>query len=793
MDERSNNSWEYVDFELEIREGGPREYPVFARASGDRRAAGRVFLPFDKLELENKLRALRTALIASSVKRRGGSPEEQQVKEFGRSLFETLLTGKVGLCYEASLSEAKHQNKGLRLKLRLPPELTVLPWEFLYDPERENYLCLSRKTPLVRYLDLREPGKRLPVTSPLNILCMAASPEGLPPLDVEHEKRLLEEATRELRAAGKVRLKWLGDTWRDLNREMRNGPWHMFHFVGHGGFDPTNEEGAIALSNDEGRKYLLSASKLARLLDDHYYLRLVFLNSCEGARGNDRDTFSSTAATLVRSGVPAVVAMQYEITDKAAIQFSRNFYEAVADGLPVDASVAEARRAVSMDDTLEWGTPVLYMRSPDGRVFDLQEDDISGAAQNPEDQYRSGVEAVWADEALTEAEALWLDGRRSILGLSQSAAARIEREVMGAAKEELVRGSAPPVDPLWQRVLAWFTPKKAGLLAVPLVLIALLLAYFTIFNDANTEAAIEEQVRGHYEAIRKGDMEAAFEYFSGSMQVNAGGEELWIKGYEKCPVQDNSVRDVDVWGVNGDTANVSMTYEAKNTCGVVQRWGFIWAVVKQDGEWKLNQQVQDTVLYSSEPIPVDNGGETKSDVSGKTEQENLKWVRSSNTAEADDESAENEQSYEPGKAVDGKTGGEEGTAWVVGGEGTDEWILLEYDKPIKVRSVGIIPGFDRMVPGTDFDMFYRGRVLKEAFIELNPPDNEKSERLDLSEPLDFDREKEMRYADFDDIEATSIRITIRDTYEPGDNPETGDSYPSTYNQAGISEIEVKQP
>src|SRR3712207_8645982 len=42
-----------------------------------------------------------------------------------------------------------------------------------------------------------------------------------------------------------------------------------------------------------------------------------------------RSIFSSTAATLVRRGIPAVVAMQYEISDPAAIQFSARFYTAV--------------------------------------------------------------------------------------------------------------------------------------------------------------------------------------------------------------------------------------------------------------------------------------------------------------------------------------------------------------------------------------------------------------------------------------------------------------------------------
>ena len=83
--------------------------------------------------------------------------------------------------------------------------------------------------------------------------------------------------------------------------------------------------------------------------------------------------FSSTAGTLVRRGTPAVVAMQYEITDDAAIEFSRDFYEALAGGIAVDEALAEARKGVALaiPGTLEWGTPVLFMRAPDGILFDI--------------------------------------------------------------------------------------------------------------------------------------------------------------------------------------------------------------------------------------------------------------------------------------------------------------------------------------------------------------------------------------------------------------------------------------
>src|SRR5215210_6134697 len=452
MDTRSGttSSWDYLDFELEIRGGGPREYPVAVRSPAGE-AQGQMRFPYDEWELKDRLQSLEIALLRSGgTRRRIPLPEEHTVQDFGRGLFESLLVGDVRTRYEMSLSEARRQGKGLRLKLRiLPSELAVLPWEFLYDAERDRYPSLSSNTPLVRYLDLPQPVEPLHMSPPLRVLGMVASPLGLDPLDVEHEKRLVEEATRGLREGGLLVLNWLeGQTWRHLMRAMRRGPWHIFHFVGHGGFDVATEEGAIALANDASHMHLLRARSLAELLDDHYPLRLVFLNSCEGARGSENDAFSSTAATLVRRGTPAVVAMQYEITDRAAIEFSRDFYEALADSLPVDAAVTEARAAVSMDSMLEWGTPVLYTHSPDGRVFDISTLAVR-AHPTPETEvrqeedslrrYREGVEAAWAGGKLETNEVQRLRKlANDEIRLSPGAAADIEREVMGDTIERIL-------------------------------------------------------------------------------------------------------------------------------------------------------------------------------------------------------------------------------------------------------------------------------------------------------------------------------------------------------------------
>ena len=126
-------------------------------------------------------------------------------------------------------------------------------------------------------------------------------------------------ALEPLTTSGRVQLTWLEHgTWRALQDAMLRGPWHIFHFIGHGSFDEASREGLLILEDEQHQAFPLTASELARLLDNQHDLRLVLLNSCDGARGSSHDIFSSTAATLVLRGIPAVLAMQYEISDAAA-------------------------------------------------------------------------------------------------------------------------------------------------------------------------------------------------------------------------------------------------------------------------------------------------------------------------------------------------------------------------------------------------------------------------------------------------------------------------------------------
>ena len=165
-----------------------------------------------------------------------------------------------------------------------------------------------------------------------------------------------------------------------LQMRLRSGgPYHVLHFVGHGAFDEQNQDGLLVFEDANGAAQMVNGQRLGTILHNHPSLRLAVLNACEGGRTSQEDPFAGVAHSLVQQGLPAVIAMQYPITDGAALTFAREFYAALADGFSLDAALAEARVAIfASGNDIEWGTPILFMRSPEQNLFDFEKASSSG-------------------------------------------------------------------------------------------------------------------------------------------------------------------------------------------------------------------------------------------------------------------------------------------------------------------------------------------------------------------------------------------------------------------------------
>lgn len=309
---------------------------------------------------------------------------DEQIR-LGRQLADRLLPDPIRSRLIAAVQQAG-PDQGIRLRLLIRDQaLLNIPWEYTYLPtapgleDRSQFLALNPKVSIVRHpaddrppqdLKLKEPGT-------LHLLVAMANPKtpGLDRLDLERERGAIVDALDGFSVEG-VKLEWQPwleeATYQDLLERLAKKP-ELFHFSGHGYFSADDEYGSLVLVEDKTRNspHFLPATDLAKLLQASG-VRLAFLGACESSRVNGRSPWTGVAQAILAAGIPAVVAMQYEVLDTAVTLFSRGFYTALASGLSVDEAVSYGRLAMlaaSGEEAVQWGIPTLYLQSWDGVLF----------------------------------------------------------------------------------------------------------------------------------------------------------------------------------------------------------------------------------------------------------------------------------------------------------------------------------------------------------------------------------------------------------------------------------------
>src|SRR5262245_65960670 len=102
---------------------------------------------------------------------------------------------------------------------------------------------------------------------------MVSSPSDLEPLDVEQERTKLEDSLAGLAGLGAVKIDWLETaTLQALLRRLRQDDFHVFHFIGHGGYDQARDDGVLAFEDSTGRRQFVSGLELGTILSDEMSL-----------------------------------------------------------------------------------------------------------------------------------------------------------------------------------------------------------------------------------------------------------------------------------------------------------------------------------------------------------------------------------------------------------------------------------------------------------------------------------------------------------------------------------------
>ncbi len=322
--------------------------------------------------------------IFSATRRR--PPTYAEVQKIGGALFKSVFKESLRISFETTRNRLPDRKTHLRIRLHLTkvPELAVLPWEYLYDADMGLFYAQARGTPIIRYLNIPREVEEPLVENSLRMLVVISAPSGTAALDVEGEWDKLQTALKPLSDQNLLTLEPLfKPTLKALRTKLQTGAFDIFHFIGHGVFDRQTGEGSLIFENEKGEAQPVSGNLLATNLAE-CGLKLAVINACEGAVSDKTNAYTGVAQSLCRRAlIPAVLAMQFEITDSAAITFAESFYDALTKNYPIEAALAETRLAILNNmNNVEWATPVLYMRADDGRILKEKDENTSPIPTN---------------------------------------------------------------------------------------------------------------------------------------------------------------------------------------------------------------------------------------------------------------------------------------------------------------------------------------------------------------------------------------------------------------------------
>ncbi|MGD2087531.1 MAG: tetratricopeptide repeat protein [Candidatus Aminicenantes bacterium] len=267
-------------------------------------------------------------------------------KVFGSKLYQKLFTTEI----EKTWQEYKEKSDFLVLCLRIAPEaekLEILPWETIYDSE--EFIAAGARTGMTRLpLDISPQKDLPPLPMPIQMLALLSCPLDLKEserLAIEKEQEILLRAINSPSGQGRLKVEFEDEAKLPVIESTLESGFQIFHFSGHG-IDP-QYGGGLLLEDPSGKKRLTRVEEILQTLEKGIKnFRLVVLSGCQTARTLYTSGFQDLARKLVRRKVPAVIAMQFSITDEGGLLFAETLYPRLAEGQPLDMAVSASRRAL---------------------------------------------------------------------------------------------------------------------------------------------------------------------------------------------------------------------------------------------------------------------------------------------------------------------------------------------------------------------------------------------------------------------------------------------------------------
>ncbi|MEO1263546.1 MAG: tetratricopeptide repeat protein [Bacteroidota bacterium] len=282
------------------------------------------------------------------------------------------------------------------------PEILHIPFELIQQPTAQTPLVIAHDNLLLTRSEEEDlqsflnSSKQSPSPT-LRILFVTALPPGLSGqfMDLEREQELVFNAIdaadqqfiqslSDIPKTKRVQIEFLEiGSLAAIDRALSKGAHHIVHISGHGFYyhDKIKEpEGYLNLETAQGELAQVSAKELAAVLKPYrLHLKLVIIAACESGHSGQ----NSVATTLLKSGVPAVLAMRYPVLDATVTLFTASLYEHLTLGKSILESFFKARQVIwhsektpayaSGKRPAEWDVPCLFLNQPVEKLLDINQ------------------------------------------------------------------------------------------------------------------------------------------------------------------------------------------------------------------------------------------------------------------------------------------------------------------------------------------------------------------------------------------------------------------------------------
>ncbi|HWQ83658.1 MAG TPA: CHAT domain-containing protein, partial [Anaerolineales bacterium] len=297
--------------------------------------------------------------------------------KYGEKLTQDFFAEPAVLAaFTQAVSSAQSQNRPLRLRLVIgpsAPELHSVRWETMNNPLDNTPLCTNENIIFSRYLSsLDWRPVRLRPRDDLSALVLVANPSNLDEYNLSAVD-VPGEIERARSGLGNIRLSLIPDpdkagqaTSDQLIDQLREKEFDILYLVAHGAL--VKNEPWLWLEDQEGKVARTSGIELVtRLKELQKRPRLVVLASCQSAGKNAGDALQALAPRLAEAGIPAVIAMQGNISMETVADFMPAFFEELRRDGQIDRAITVARGKVRA--RADYWMPALFTRLKSGRIW----------------------------------------------------------------------------------------------------------------------------------------------------------------------------------------------------------------------------------------------------------------------------------------------------------------------------------------------------------------------------------------------------------------------------------------